>query len=67
MKLSSKYLPFTKRLKYSIVYKTYKTSTRAKSKETQYKIINKENKIWRIIPGHLSARRKGRDAIGNDY
>jgi hypothetical protein len=35
-----------------------------KPKEVQYKILNEENKIWRIIRGNLTVRRKAKHAIG---
>jgi len=28
------------------------TLQEAKPRKTQYKILNEENKIWRLIPGH---------------
>jgi hypothetical protein len=37
-----------------------------KSKIILYRILNKKNKIWRIIPGHLTVKRKGTDAIGDN-
>jgi len=30
------------------------TVQKQKTREIQYKILNEENKIWRIIPGHLT-------------
>ena len=59
-----------KETKYIIRYKTQKISTRVHYKtqnQGRYKILNKENKILRIIPGHLTVRRKGKDTIGNNY
>jgi len=35
-------------------------SAKAKPKDIQYKILNEENMIWRIIPGHLTVKREGR-------
>jgi len=46
---------------YIIRYKIQKISTRVPYKtqnQGRYKILNKENKILRIIPGHLTVRRK---------
>ena len=37
------------------------TLQKAKPREIQYKIINKENEIWRAILGHLTVKRKGKD------
>jgi hypothetical protein len=33
--------------------------TKSKTREIQYKILNEENKIWKIIPGHFTVKRKG--------
>jgi hypothetical protein len=41
--------------------------TKAKPREILYKILKEENKILCITSGHLTARRKGTDAIVNNY
>jgi len=59
-----------KRQRKIIRYKKQKISTRVHYKtqsQGRYKILNKENKILRIIPGHLTVRREGKDTIGNNY
>jgi len=42
------------------------TLQKAKPREIQYKILNGANKIWRIIPGNLTVKRKRKDATGNN-
>jgi len=39
---------------------------KAKPREIQYKMMNEENKVWGTIPGHLTVKRKGIDAMGNN-
>jgi hypothetical protein len=41
-------------------------SAKTKQREIQYKILNEENKIWKIIPGHLPVKREGKDPIVNN-
>jgi hypothetical protein len=56
-------LTFMKRLQYITGYKTENKHKcilqNAKPREIQYKILNEENKIWRIKPGHFTVKRKG--------
>jgi hypothetical protein len=42
------------------------TLQKAKPREIQYKVLNEGNKICGIIPGQLTVKRKGKDAIGNN-
>ena len=42
------------------------TLQKAKPREIKYKILKKENEIWRIIPGHLTVKWKGKDTICNN-
>jgi hypothetical protein len=35
-------------------------SAKTKPREIKYKILNEENKIWRIIPGRLTVKREVR-------
>jgi len=55
---------------YTIRYKTQKISTRVPYKtqnQGRYEILNKENKILRIIPHHLTVSRKQKDTTDNNY
>jgi len=42
------------------------TLSKPKPREIQYKLLKKENETWRIIRGHLTVKRKGKDTKGNN-
>jgi hypothetical protein len=40
--------------------------TKSKPREIQCKVLIEENKMWRLISGHLTVKRRGKDAISNN-
>jgi len=40
--------------------------TKSKPREIQCTVLIEENKMWRVIPGHLTVKRRGEDAVSNN-
>jgi len=40
--------------------------TKSKPREIHCEVLIEENKMWRVIPGHLTVKRRGKVAISNN-